>query len=177
MIEISRNDIDSMLLDSLPKENREQPLEAKDNTWITGAGQQEHDKEYDERNILYTVLLKSYIASYEEKDKEKRKYKKVFFYVAIGILCLIIIACLLLIGMVIGKEKGNYADIGAVAGSVVGIITALIAIPKVIAEHLFPVNEESNMIDMVKNMQDNDSNIRNVIYRNGDNERNQEKDA
>lgn len=166
----SQEDLASLLKDSIQEDGDTRAIEAKDITLNIAVEQQqrERDKEYDERNVLYTELLRNYIASYEDKDNEKRRYKKVFFWVTIVILCLIVVACLVFIGIVIVVGKDNYTEIGAIIGSVIGIITALIAIPKIIAEHLFPVNEESNMIDMVKNMQDNDSNIRNVLYGNYD---------
>lgn len=166
----SQEDLASLLRDSIQEDGDTRAIEAKDITLNIAVEQQqrERDKEYDERNVLYTELLRNYIASYEDKDNEKRRYKKVFFWVTIVILCLIVVACLVFIGIIIVVGKDNYTEIGAIIGSVIGIITALIAIPKIIAEHLFPVNEESNMIDMVKNMQDNDSNIRNVLYGNHD---------
>lgn len=46
-----------------------------------------------------------------------------------------------------------------------GIISALVILPKIIAQHLFPTDEERNMLKMVRNMQDNDSKIRNVLFR------------
>ena len=49
-------------------------------------------------------------------------------------------------------------------GSVAGMVSSLIIIPKIIAEHLFPVDEESNMLDMVKSMQENDSRIRKILF-------------
>lgn len=169
----SQQDLASLLKDSIQEDGDTRAIEAKDITLNIAVEQQqrERDKEYDERNVLYTELLRNYIASYEDKDNEKRKYKKVFFWVTIVILCLIVAACLGFIGIIVVVGKDNYTEIGAIIGSVIGIITALIAIPKIIAEHLFPVNEESNMIDMVKNMQDNDSNIRNVLYGNHDSEK------
>ena len=170
MSEKSQQDLAYLLMDSIQEGGDTRAIEAKDTTLNIAVEQQqrERDKEYDERNVLYTELLRNYIASYEDKDGEKRKYKKVFFWVTIVILILIVVACLFFIWIIIVVGKDNYTEIGAIIGSVVGIITALIAIPKIIAEHLFPVNEESNMIDMVKNMQDNDSNIRNVLYGNND---------
>ena len=42
----------------------------------------------------------------------------------------------------------------------------IIVLPKIIAEHLFPVDEEQNMLEMVKKMQENDANIRDVLHNN-----------
>lgn len=45
-------------------------------------------------------------------------------------------------------------------GSAGSLVTALAIIPKIIAEHLFPADEDKDMISLVKNMQLNDSEIR-----------------
>lgn len=60
---------------------------------------------------------------------------------------------------------GSLEDTGIAAVDAAGIISALVVLPKIIAEHLFPVDEESNMLKMVQSMQDNDASIRNVLYK------------
>ena len=59
---------------------------------------------------------------------------------------------------------GSLVNAGVAIANIAGIISTLFILPKIIAEHLFPTNEESNMLEMVKNMQNNDSEIRNVLY-------------
>ncbi len=55
---------------------------------------------------------------------------------------------------------GLYDGAGLVFGCVASTVSALIILPKIIAEHLFPKNEDENMIGLVKEMQKNDSEIR-----------------
>lgn len=164
MAENNEQDIFSFVSDSVRRDENS-AIEANDNTLNNAVTQQiAQDREYDERNTLYTILLRNYIYSYVEKDNEKKRYKKIFFYITILTMVAIVAISLIIMVYIAACGKGNLSDIGAIAGGIAGMITALIIIPRIIAEHLFPVNEDSNMIDMVKNMQDNDTNIRNVLY-------------
>jgi len=62
------------------------------------------------------------------------------------------------------KTTVTSTDLGVIIGGFSGILSALLIIPKIIAEHLFPKDEDTNMIGMVKNMQLNDTGIRNLLY-------------
>lgn len=129
-----------------------------------GSQIREQDEEYDNRNRLYTHLLEMYIVNYQRKEKAKRVYKIIFFTVTV----------FLFVGIVgfgvIGTFRlsvagdGNFANVGIAITNIAGIVATLIVLPKIIAEHLFPANEESNMLEMVKDMQDNDAKIRNFLY-------------
>lgn len=136
---------------------------------------QEETREYNERNQLYTKLLSRYINIYQEKEDEKKKYKKAFFRITMVIFSVIIFGCMYNILCISSTNVNGIVVIGVAGIDLAGIVSALIVLPKIIAEHLFPANEESNMIDMVKKMQDNDAKIRDVIFdstrKNGDNER------
>lgn len=152
------------------EENEEKPIETNDEKLNLASALQhrEQDEEYDRRNQLYTELLGKYISIYEKKERTKAKYKCVFFVSTMVLFLGIEVCCL--IGMVALSIKGSqdWSNVGLIIGNVAGIVSTLIILPKIIAEHLFPTNEENNMIDMVKNMQDNDASIRQVIYRKDD---------
>lgn len=68
--------------------------------------------------------------------------------------------------------RGNISlgDVGVVISALAGMISAFIVIPKIIAEHLFPADEDANMIAMVKSMQENDAKIRTYLKRKEDND-------
>lgn len=117
------------------------------------------DKEYDQRNVLYSELLRQYIDIYTQKENAKKKYKCIFFWVTLLIFIIITIGCLLGICKISIYGDGELVNVGIAITNLAGIVSALLIIPKIIAEHLFPTDEESNMIGMVKNMQDNDANL------------------
>lgn len=161
------------LLDSLHgilQESNDRPFEAEDKNLnnAVASQNQEQDIEYDRRNKLYTELLNTYIKIYNGKEKAKSIYKAIFFTVTMFLFFGIISICLYSMYMLSKHGNGSLANIGVAISNVAGIVSTLIILPKIIAEHLFPVNEESNMIDMVRNMQDNDANIRDFIYKSHD---------
>lgn len=124
----------------------------------------EQDEEYDNRNKLYTLLLETYIENYKCKEKSKGIYKCVFFIITIILFVAIIVGGLMGMVMLSIWRDGSWANVGIAITNIAGIISTLIILPRIIAEHLFPTNEESNMLEMVKNMQDNDANIRNLLF-------------
>lgn len=153
-------------------ENEERPIETNDENLnlATVSQYREQDEEYNSRNRLYTELLGKYIAIYEKKERAKTVYKGIFFAVTILLFFGIEACCLIGIVYLSIRGNSNWENVGLIIGNAAGIVSTLIILPKIIAEHLFPTNEENNMIDMVKNMQDNDASIRQVIYREHDGE-------
>ncbi len=133
---------DSALLKTVEKERRGQ------------------DPEYVRRNQLYSELLAQYISEYHVKDTWKKWYRVIFFGVTMLSFIGIIVCSLVVLFLAAHKERPSAADLGAILGSVAGILSSILVLPKIIAEHLFPKDEDVNMISMVKNMQHNDSEIR-----------------
>lgn len=120
----------------------------------------EYGHQYDERNRLYTYMLKDHIKSYGEKADANMKYKRWFFGItmAMMVFCVVVPVIALLIMAI---TSVNICDSAAtVIGCVASIVSALIILPKIIAEHLFPLKEDENMIGLIKEMQKNDSEIR-----------------
>ena len=146
--------------------NSEKTIEVSDerlNTTIVSQSK-EQDKEYIHRNELYTQLLEMYIFNYNKKEKVKGIYKLIFFIVTIALFVGIVTCGLIGIVKLSIYSNNNLANVGIAIANIAGIISALMILPKIIEEHLFPTNEESNMLKMVRNMQDNDTNIRNTFY-------------
>ena len=139
-----------------------------DENLILSASKME-DPQYETRNELYTNLLSEYIEEYKSKSSRKKRYKLTFFVVTLLVFIFLVIAPIIIIYCVAintNYESDRIADIAAIAGSVAGIISAVAILPKIIAEHLFPTDEETHLIDMVKNMQQNDTNIRDHLRSN-----------
>jgi hypothetical protein len=121
--------------------------------------------EYNKRNKLYTQLLETYIDNYGKKEARKGTYKHVFFIVTILLFVVITVGSIVSMILLSIYGNGSLANVGIAIANIVTIISTIIVLPKIIAEHLFPTNEAENMLEMVKNMQYNDSNIRNVLYK------------
>ena len=168
-------DLIDQILSSLPKD---QTLEVIDDQVflnpIREKYKQKTDRQYEIRNKLYTELLDFYKTSNQAKCKSK-KYYKLFFFIIVNLvfvgLVVFFIVCIYQIS-VSGLTKDfttseMVASLGGIIGSISGIITSIVVLPQIIAQHLFPTDEDKNMIELVKSMQDNDSGIRKVLS--GDN--------
>lgn len=124
----------------------------------------EENEEYNQRNKLYTQLMDNYIKSYTEKEKNKAIYKGFFFFTTMILFVLIVMICLYSMIRLSLYGDGSLVNVGIAITNIAGIITTIVVLPKIIAEHLFPKDEESNMISMVQKMQENDSNIRDMLH-------------
>lgn len=146
--------------------NDDKPIETDDENLSRAAASQtrRQDEEYNNRNRLYTQLLETYIENYRRKEKSKGIYKCIFFIITICLFLGIIVCGLAGIIILSVYGDGSWTNVGIAIANIVGIISTLIILPRIIAEHLFPTNEESNMLEMVKNMQDNDASIRQVLF-------------
>ena len=124
------------------------------------ASSSEYGGQYDRRDRLYSDLLEQYIEISRSKARWNEIYKLFYFFIAMGAFLALTISPIIVFQNISQKECTSIADIATVIGSITGIISAIIVIPEIIAKHLFPTNEDEHMIEMVKNMQINDSRIR-----------------
>ena len=91
-------------------------------------------------------------------------FKVIFFSVIMVIFFLVIAGCVFCLCVITLNKSYDAAGVALAITSIGGIVSAIIVIPQIIAKHLFPANEETFMLDMVKSMQNNDAGIRDNIY-------------
>lgn len=137
-------------------------FKAEDNVLITLSNKENDDgiTQCNKRNVLYTKLLSHYLDEHKIKSDNKINYKCKFFWVTIILFILIVLSSLFSLVFICIFGSTSISSVSIVAGSVGSMVSAIIVIPKIIAEHLFPRNDESAMIELVKNMQLNDASIR-----------------
>lgn len=157
------NEFHDVLKTFQAESGNETPVRTSDEQLITAATNQENDPEYDARNQAYTRLLEVYISEYKKKGISKKRYKLSFFIIVMLAFITINIAAVVSIFCVIIRGNISLGDVGVVISALAGMISAFIVIPKIIAEHLFPADEDANMIAMVKSMQENDAKIRTYL--------------
>ena len=119
-----------------------------------------YGKQYDRRDELYANLLENYIEQSKDKADKNVGYKQKFFNIVMTVFCCMIFIPLLAILIVAIRGDNNITAVIALSSSAISILSAIIILPKIIAKHLFPTDEDKNMIDLVKSMQENDSGIR-----------------
>lgn len=118
-------------------------------------------KNYDKRNEIYTKTLNKF--SQIEVDKARLKYtqKKIFF-----LLACIIIVCVILLTLLTIVYSFKFLDgsdsLVAIISALVSLTSTILVIPTIIANNLFPKEEERIFIEMLQNMQTNDKDIMHV---------------
>lgn len=104
------------------------------------------------RNELYGSFLTEYIHHYDSKAKTAKRMKWIFFAVIMLLLVGMVAVCILTFVNVSKKSELNYSDVGTVVTSVGGVIASFIVLPKVIAENLFPAQEEDRTAEIFDSM-------------------------
>ena len=144
--------------------SRNKSLDADDENLLFSANNENDETEYMVRNVLYSNILYEYIEEHKLKNKTKKCYKFVFFVITMSILIALVAVPLLIIkSIALSADETDFDlpnGIALIVSSIAGTITAVAVLPKIIAEHLFPTDEETHLIEMIKNMQSNDSGFR-----------------
>lgn len=117
------------------------------------------EEEIRAREKSYTALTDDFEKNYKKTHDQKRTLKCCFFWIVMPLFVLVVISSLfaLIASLFI---TGNQIEV--VVGAVVSLITSIIAIPTIIANYLFPTNEDNDMSSMINRMQNYDKGIRKI---------------
>ena len=107
--------------------------------------------EMDRQNIAIMQAIRMH---YTRKNEDNTRYKKVFFWVVITILLAITAGFI-----AICVSLFFYADrwqivIPVMGGGAITVVTALLKLPEIIANYLFPKAEDQALVDLVKALKD-----------------------
>lgn len=119
-----------------------------------------------ERNLLLTNLLRNYIHQSSKKNQENRVYKRVLFIFFIVLL----IGLTATLATVLIKIDFNSITVPLVVSLLsVGAtyLGSLFAIYEIMFKYLFPVDEEKDMINMIKTVIENDARVEEFASRIG----------
>lgn len=108
-------------------------------------------KENPDQNI-HQRILRSILHSYRQNQSQKRKLKLKFFAVVMAFYALVIFASICAIFLIPLYCKNSYIAISSILGAIISLVTTVLKIPKIIAEYLFPKDEDNIMVDMSKNV-------------------------
>ena len=101
--------------------------------------------ESDRRDVYYSVLVKDII----KNNRTGQILKCIFFGVVCLIFALVCIIGVWIIFNISQKENITYADIGVAITGFGSVLSSIIALPKIIAKHLFPENSEKVRFDFI----------------------------
>ncbi len=121
------------------------------------------EEEYNKRQGLYSQLLDCYKNNVVKKLDKNLFFKQFFFWmITVSFITIVAVSLGLLISAVF-FIKDSVTAIITVVGALSSILSTMIVLPRIIAEHLFPQNEDSAIIELVKQMQANDKELNEYI--------------
>ena len=135
----------------------------KDNHSVR-ASRKDLSEEIKSRDSQYTSFLKSTITFYKRNNWTNYFFKLFFFVIAMGIFIGIVVFGLVSVNYIIVnspveneiQELDFLKDAIAMMGSITAIVSAIIVLPKTIAEYLFNKDEQKHVVDLIKNFQTHD---------------------
>lgn len=111
-----------------------------------------------ERDATYTEILQAYLENYKEDKKVVSCQKKAFFWLVIVLFGLVFLLTSIAIILCIFYENNN--SLAIIVSSAVALIGSIIALPTIIAKHLFPDTIDDQIVTVVNFMLNNDCSIR-----------------
>lgn len=121
------------------------------------------EHELDDRNKLYTHILKDYSKYIKETLINNNKNKSKFLWTFIFILCGLTIGLISIFGYsVISRRDIDYIPL---LTAVISFISAIIIIPSKMTEYLFNPQEVQHINEIIKNIQDYDKAVRDDLFK------------
>lgn len=112
----------------------------------------------------FNRFLHNFVNIEEKKEQQKLNLKDQFFwFIMIGFLALMLTP---LIIVIVGRNMSNASMIVSLITALIELVSAIIVLPKIIAEYLFNKEEDANMIQIIKNMQEYNEKNMNILKRN-----------
>ena len=117
----------------------------------------------EKRDEKYTELLEKFLSNYSLEKALIIKQKKTFFDFILAFFSILLLSgiALLFLGLFINSQS----SLAIVIGASVDILVSFIAIPTIIAKHLFPEKIDNDVIEVVKLLVGTDENVRKALER------------
>lgn len=100
----------------------------------------------------FNRFLHNFVDIEEKKEQQKLNLKDQFFwFIMLGFLALMLTP---LIIVIVGRNMSSTSMMVSLITTLIELVSAIIVLPKIIAEYLFNKEEDANMIQIIKNMQE-----------------------
>ncbi|MCI9357862.1 MAG: hypothetical protein HFH59_10035 [Lachnospiraceae bacterium] len=115
-----------------------------------------------ERNKKYSEVLDAYVSNTKKVLWIKLVFRVIFLLVSMGALVgIFVVFCAVLWWAANGKIEAGYLEtVVTIISSMAAMMTVFIVLPKIMTKYLFDVEEEKNIYNIVKQIQDYDQVIR-----------------
>lgn len=125
----------------------------------------ENDRKYvSANNEAFNHLLNDYVQAAGKNLNTKLSLKKAFFIICSIILIGIFLLMIAVTLICIFKNVNTETLVIAIVNNIISFFTAFIVLPKTIAEYLFNPEEEKDTINLIRNIQEHDKDIRKGIH-------------
>ena len=98
----------------------------------------------------YTEILILFKNNYQQKTKDNHCYKSILFSSIMATLGLILISFVALCIVLLFHPELWRVVVPIIGGSGATMVVALLKLPEIIAKHLFPLDEDKHMVELIK---------------------------
>ena len=111
-------------------------------------------------NKSFSNLLNTYVKNANRNLIAKLIFKSIFFLACVGILIGIAILLIKITWFCLNNEVSTDTLIVTMVNTLISFLSSFIVLPKIIAEYLYNSDEEKDMTELIKNIQERDKTIR-----------------
>lgn len=129
------------------------------NTAFSNWAKSHHDSMLN-HSESYSDLLTNYVTNSSLSLKQKRRFKEWFFWVTLISLMLAFALFFIIVIIIVinnNSSKVNMTALSAMLSSFISLLALYNIIPKIIAEYLFNIEEDKNMTEVIKSIQQYDT--------------------
>lgn len=134
-----------------------QPTDKDENFQGRKQIEEQRAKQAQERDNRFTVLVDQFVKNYADKYNQNKKFKGAFFWWVMVLFTFVFLLPLLIVILIAGGCIEQMESVAALATSLGTIITAMIVIPKIIAEYLFSLKEDETIIKIILELHSGDT--------------------
>ena len=133
-------------------------------------------QEISSRNTLFTRFIRIFVNDSEKRASRQRFFRMCFFLAVMVVFVVLTTVGAISILRIAKKETTSLSDIAAVVASFGAVVTALVTLPQIIANHLFPSVEQDKSIDLFSKVLEEDRKMREFYINSDINNNRQEVD-
>jgi hypothetical protein len=112
------------------------------------------------RNRVFTDFIEKFVIDYERRAKQQRVFRCWFFCIVVVVFIILNVLSSCSVYIIAQKANVSISDVVAAVSAFGTILSSLIVLPKIIAEHLFPKAEQDKSIELFSKVLEEDQKVR-----------------
>ena len=126
--------------------------------------------EQRKRDKHTSILLEQFVKANDEKRAFAKIAKKVICVFCLGWVSILIVTCIALACFILTQTKRTTTDIIALISALAPLLATIVGTLNIVTKHVFPEDEDRNITEIVKAIQDNDLKNKQVNIRQNEDE-------